>query len=123
MLDRIDLHLTVAREATALNPKVKPGEDSASAAVLVANARERQQKRQGCANAFLDLPGLRKYCNLSTTDEAWLETACERLTLSLRSAHRLLKVARTLADLEQMDGITREHLAEALQYRPATNKC
>jgi magnesium chelatase family protein len=120
LLDRIDLHLTVAREATALNPTVKPGEDSASAAMLVAQARERQQKRQGCANAFLDLPGLRRHCKLSTVDENWLETACERLTLSLRSAHRLLKVARTLADLEQVDGIRREHLAEALQYRPAT---
>lgn len=120
LLDRIDLHLTVAREATALNPVIKPGEDSASAALRVAEARERQQKRQGCANAFLDLPGLRRYCKLSTADEHWLETACERLTLSLRSAHRLLKVARTLADLEQVEGISREHLAEALQYRPAT---
>ncbi len=45
--------------------------------------------------------------------------ACERLTLSLRAAHRLLKVARTLADLELMDDITRDHLKEALQYRPA----
>ncbi|MCY1430495.1 Competence protein ComM [compost metagenome] len=120
LLDRIDLHLTVAREATALNPPVKPGEDSASAALIVAEARERQQTRQGCANAFLDLPGLRKHCKLSTVDENWLETACERLNLSLRSAHRLLKVARTLADLEQVDSISREHLAEALQYRPAT---
>lgn len=120
LLDRIDLHLTVAREATALNPAVKPGEDSASAAAVVAEARERQQKRQRCANAFLDLPGLKRHCQLSTADEKWLESACERLTLSLRSAHRLLKVARTLADLEQVDAISREHLAEALQYRPAT---
>ena len=116
LLDRIDLHLTVAREATALNPLVKPGEDSASAAAVVAEARERQR----CANAFLDLPALKRHCQLSTADEKWLESACERLTLSLRSAHRLLKVARTLADLEQVDAIKREHLAEALQYRPAT---
>jgi len=120
LLDRIDLHLTVAREATALNPALNPDDDTATAARLVADARERQQKRQGCANAFLDLPGLRRHCKLSTVDETWLETACERLTLSLRAAHRLLKVARTLADLEQVDGITREHLAEALQYRPTT---
>ena len=120
LLDRIDLHLTVARESTALNPTPQPGDDTASAAARVAEARERQQQRQGCANAFLDLPGLRAHCKLSIEDERWLETACERLTLSLRAAHRLLKVARTLADLEQVDSIGRGHVAEALQYRPAS---
>lgn len=120
LLDRIDLHLTVAREATALHHIPQAGEDSANAAARVARARDRQQRRQGCANAFLDLPGLREHCALSREDETWLETACERLTLSLRAAHRLLKVARTLADLEQVDAIGREHLAEALQYRPSS---
>ncbi|MHC6228023.1 YifB family Mg chelatase-like AAA ATPase [Pseudomonas sp. X10] len=117
LLDRIDLHLTVARETTVLsgNPS---GESSASVASVVAAARELQQQRQGCANAFLDLNGLRRYCTLTKADQAWLENACERLTLSLRAAHRLLKVARTLADLEQVETITRPHLAEALQYRP-----
>ena len=118
LLDRIDLHLTVAREATALNPATQPGDNSACAAERVARAREVQQQRQGCPNAFLDLPGLRQHCQLSTADEHWLESACERLTLSLRAAHRLLKVARTLADLEHVQGISREHLAEALHYRP-----
>ena len=120
LLDRIDLHLTVAREATALAPTAHSDDNSANAAAQVAAARALQQQRQGCANAFLDLPGLRMHCPLSTTDERWLESACERLTLSLRSAHRLLKVARTLADLEQAEQISRTHLAEALQYRPAT---
>ena len=119
LLDRIDLHLTVARETTALNPTQAPGDNTATAAAQVADARERQEKRQGCANAFLDLPGLREHCRLAKADESWLEHACERLTLSLRAAHRLLKVARTLADLEQAEAITREHLQEALQYRPA----
>jgi magnesium chelatase family protein len=118
LLDRIDLHLTVAREATALNPTPQSGDNTATASAQVAQARERQHKRQRCANAFLDLPGLRRHCALSRPDEAWLESACERLTLSLRAAHRLLKVARTLADLECVDTITRPHLAEALQYRP-----
>lgn len=121
LLDRIDLHLTVARETTSLTPTPQKGDDSASASILVAEARERQQKRQGCANAFLDLPALRQHCALSAEDEAWLEKACERLTLSLRAAHRLLKVARTLADLERADAIARCHIAEALQYRPTTN--
>ena len=121
LLDRIDLHLTVAREVTSLNPSPQQGDNTASAAKWVAQARERQQRRQGCANAFLDLPGLRQHCALSAADEAWLETACERLTLSLRAAHRLLKVARTLADLEQVEAINRSHVAEALQYRPSSN--
>lgn len=120
LLDRIDLHLTVAREATALSPTQQAGDTTADASVRVAQARDRQQRRQGCANAFLDLPGLRQHCKLPKVDEGWLETACERLTLSLRAAHRLLKVARTLADLDQMDAITRDHLKEALQYRPAS---
>lgn len=120
LLDRIDLHLTVAREVTALSPAQPAGDTTADASVRVAEARERQQQRQGCANAFLDLPGLRQHCKLPKVDEGWLETACERLTLSLRAAHRLLKVARTLADLDQMDAITRDHLKEALQYRPAS---
>ncbi|MDF2641512.1 MAG: mg chelatase-like protein, partial [Pseudomonas sp.] len=110
----------VAREATALHHTPQAGDDTASAAAVVAQARERQQQRQGCANAFLDLPGLRQHCALSSADESWLETACERLTLSLRAAHRLLKVARTLADLEHVEAIRREHLAEALQYRPSS---
>ncbi|MFK0085910.1 YifB family Mg chelatase-like AAA ATPase [Pseudomonas sp. NPDC090755] len=120
LLDRIDLHLTVAREATALSPTASNGECSASIAARVAVARDTQQQRQGCANAFLDLPGLRQHCALSTTDQHWLESACERLSLSLRAAHRLLKVARTLADLERVEQIDRGHLAEALQYRPTT---
>ncbi len=117
LLDRIDLHLTVARETTALHVSSAPGDDSATAASLVAKARERQLQRQGCANAFLDLPGLRQHCALASSDQSWLESACERLGLSLRSAHRVLKVARTLADLEQLGAIGRAQLAEALQYR------
>ncbi len=120
LLDRIDLHVTVARETTALSPAELAGDNTAKASAEVAQARECQQRRQGCANAFLDLPGLRKHCKLPKVDEGWLETACERLTLSLRAAHRLLKVARTLADLDQVEAITRDHLKEALQYRPAS---
>lgn len=117
LLDRIDLHLTVARESTVLSEQPS-GETSTSVAKVVAAARELQQARQGCANAFLDLKALRRHCPLAAEDQKWLETACERLTLSLRAAHRLLKVARTLADLEQAEAIGRRHLAEALQYRP-----
>lgn len=119
LLDRIDLHLTVARETTTLNNQPS-GDTSAAVAERVAEARDLQQRRQGCANAFLDLNGLRSHCLLEAADQAWLETACERLNLSLRAAHRLLKVARTLADLEGVASIARGHLGEALQYRPGS---
>lgn len=120
LLDRIDLHLTVARETTVLSPTAQIGDDTATAAAIVAQARRHQEQRQGCANAFLDLTRLHQNCALSPVDQAWLEMACERLGLSLRAAHRLLKVARTLADLENVANIQRSHIAEALQYRPAT---
>ena len=120
LLDRIDLLLTVARETTSLNPLAQSGDNTATAAASVALARGRQVQRQGCANAFLDLPGVRRHCQLTAVDNTWLENACERMTLSLRAAHRLLKVARTLADLEGAGSIERRHLAEALQYRPVS---
>ena len=119
LLDRIDLHLTVAREATSLNCQPDPLDTSARSAAIVAAARQLQLTRQGCANAFLNLDGLRLHCPLNSTDQQWLEHACERMGLSLRAAHRILKVARTLADLEGQPHIRRAHLAEALQYRPA----
>lgn len=120
LLDRIDLHLTVARESTSLLASSQAGESSIQVAARVSQARQRQLARQGCANAFLDLPGLQQHCRLPETDRLWLEQACERLNLSLRAAHRLLKVARTLADLEGASEIGRAHLAEALQYRPSS---
>nr|WP_288356374.1 YifB family Mg chelatase-like AAA ATPase [uncultured Pseudomonas sp.] len=117
LLDRIDLHINVARESTQLDAPVDNGDNSAAAASRVAAARDIQLQRQGIANAFLDLSGLRTHCALADADRQWLEHACERLTLSLRSAHRVLKVARTLADLQAQEQISRQHLAEALQYR------
>ena len=120
LLDRIDLHLTVARESTSLLASSQAGESSVQVAARVSQARQRQLARQGCANAFLDLPGLQQHCRLPEADRLWLEQACERLNLSLRAAHRLLKVARTLADLEGASEIGRAHLAEALQYRPSS---
>jgi magnesium chelatase family protein len=120
LLDRIDLHLTVAREATSLNCQPDPLDTTVRAAARVAAARQHQQNRQGCANAFLDLDGLRQHCQLGNADQLWLESACERMGLSLRAAHRILKVSRTLADLEGITVIQRGHLAEALQYRPGS---
>jgi magnesium chelatase family protein len=116
LLDRIDLHLQVRREPTRLHAGAE-GPDSATLAREVAAAQQLQLARQGCANAHLDLPGLQRHCALGETDRLWLEAAGERLRLSLRALHRVLKVARTLADLHGDAEILRAHLAEALQYR------
>ncbi|MDD2161081.1 YifB family Mg chelatase-like AAA ATPase [Pseudomonas sp. MIL19] len=118
-LDRIDLHLTVPRETTRLNPSTEPGPGSAELAAQVVRARQQQLERQGCSNAHLDLNGVQQHCSLPDADRQWLENACERLGLSLRAAHRVLKVARTLADLDGAADISRSHLGEALQYRPS----
>ena len=117
LLDRIDLHITVARETTSLRKAKNPGLSSAEAVKLVCAARDRQLQRQGCSNAQLDLNALLKHCVLLEEDRTWLEQASERLNLSLRATHRVLKVARTLADLQDTAAIARDHLAEALQYR------
>ncbi|MGB4075932.1 YifB family Mg chelatase-like AAA ATPase [Pseudomonas sp.] len=122
LLDRIDLHLNVPRETTRLETRNDPGPNSAELAVQVTHARQRQLTRQGCANAHLDLPGVQQHCALSGEDRHWLENACERLGLSLRAAHRVLKVARTLADLDSAVSINRSHLGEALQYRPSISE-
>ena len=119
LLDRIDLHLSVPRETTRLETSSNHGPSSAELAVLVVRARQQQLTRQGCANAHLDLAGVQQHCSLDGEDRHWLENACERLGLSLRAAHRVMKVARTLADLDDAASIGRTHLAEALQYRPS----
>lgn len=118
LLDRVDLHLTMAREQTILNPSTETGHTTAQVRTWVVQARQRQIERQGVANALLDLAGLQAHCALAMEDRQWLEKASERLGLSLRAVHRLLKVARTLADLESSTHISRAHLAEAVQYRP-----
>lgn len=119
LLDRIDLHVTVARETTRLTPNHKQQLTSKQAAEQVAEARALQQQRQGCPNAYLDIQTLKQVCQLSTDDQQWFEQAGEKLGLSLRALHRCLKVARTVADLQQEAMVKRAHLAEVLHYRPA----
>lgn len=117
LLDRIDLHLTVAREHLRLGASAASELTTAEAARQVADARTIQLARQGRPNALLGLDQLHQVCALSEADQRWLEGAGERLNLSLRALHRVVKVARTLADLAGQAEIQRPQLAEALQYR------
>lgn len=117
LLDRIDLHLAMHNEPFSLAGQTQGDLDSSSAAKQVSMARARQLARQPCLNAHLDLAGLRDHCQLSEADGRWLEQTIERLGLSRRASHKVLKVGRTLADLAGESAIGRQHLAEALQYR------
>jgi magnesium chelatase family protein len=117
LLDRIDLQLEIAAAAPADLLRAPDGEDSATVAQRVAQARQRQMARQGCLNAELDAAGLLVHARLEASAQAFAQRAAERLGLSGRSLHRALRVARTLADLADAGPVTVGHLAEALQFR------
>jgi len=118
LLDRIDLIVEVPRLAPAeLRPDAPTGEASAAVRPRVAEARDRQRRRSGELNARLDPSAINRDCRLAERDQALLERAAERLQLSARSTSRVLRVARTIADLAGSDGIGSAHLAEAIGYR------
>ncbi|GHE21034.1 YifB family Mg chelatase-like AAA ATPase [Halomonas urumqiensis] len=116
LLDRIDLQV----EVPALSPEQltagEPGEASASVRERVMAARERQWRR-GALNAHLAGRELEAACALSADDRAWLAGVLERLKLSARAYHRVLKVALTLADLAGLAHPARDQLIEAIGYR------
>lgn len=119
LLDRIDIHVVVNRENLTLHNESVNSLTTAEAAKQVAAARDIQQIRQGCANAYLDIKTLPQVCQLTAEDQRWFEQAGEKLSLSLRALHRCLKVARTLADMQKESKVSRLHLAEVLHYRPS----
>lgn len=118
LLDRIDLHVAVPRlPPSALAADGPDGESSAEVRGRVIAARERQLARSGKANALLDPTELTRHARLGEHDQRLLEHAIERMQLSARSTHRILRVARTIADLAHADAIGTAHLAEAIGYR------
>lgn len=121
LLDRIDMHIRV--EALPIADLQKQGDGECSAAVRerVIAARERQLQRQGVPNHDLNNKQLERFCALSSADAQFLQLAVERLGLSARGYHRVLKVARTIADLEGVEAIGKRHLTEALSYRALFN--
>ncbi len=118
LLDRIDMHIEVPPlPLSELNRTRKKGENSAEVRRRVEAARERQIRRGGLPNARLDNRGIERVCLLRPADRKVLEQAIERLGLSARAFHRILKVARTIADLEGAEQIATAHLTEAINYR------
>ena len=117
LLDRIDLHV----EVPALKPEelegAPAGEPSARVRGRTARARERQLARQGVPNAQLSGAEVERRAGLDAAGRTLLREALARLTLSARGRDRVLKVARTIADLAGTERVAAEHLAEALLYR------
>jgi len=121
LLDRIDIHIEVPRLTSEEVMQREPGEPSAAMRERVVAARERQRERFADApfhnNAEMNTRALREFCPLSPEVESLLKTAIEQLALSARAFDRIVKLSRTIADLEGADEIGVAHAAEAAQYR------
>ena len=120
--DRIDLSVWVPAVPFKTLAETAPGESSAFVRRRVATARQRQMARHGSLhgallNARLQGRALTRHCGLDPSGLQVLDAASRRFHLSARSCHRLMKVARTIADLAAAERITVEHLAEAVQFR------
>jgi len=121
LLDRIDLHVEVP-SVTLKELRGSAGESTAAVAARVAAARAGQLKRFGPGsstpvNSGMGPEALRRHCVVDPAGRALLDRAFEKLGLSARALDRILKVARTIADLVGSDTIRSPHLAEAIQYR------
>jgi len=121
LLDRIDIHIDAPALSIAELRNDKPGEDSAALRTRVQAARDRQHARfrgtKSTANARMSHAQIRKYCALDASLGDLLQHAMEELSLSARAYDRILKVARTIADLADSEKIGSNHLLEAIQYR------
>ena len=127
LLDRIDLHVeapAVAFDELRITERAEP---CAAIRERIIRVREVQRARFGEGgkvhiNARMSSQQVRKFCALSADAENLLRMAMDNLNLSARAHDRILKVARTIADLEGVDNIAPDHLAEAIQYRALDRK-
>ncbi len=117
LLDRIDLHVGLGSPQEAWF-EAPPGERSATVRDRVLQCRDRQMSRQACLNAHLTGDSLKRHAGTERAGAALLRQATLRWSWSARAVHRVLRVARTLADMQECRQIEAPHIAEALQFRP-----
>ena len=122
LLDRIDLYVDISPVKFEKLAGEKTGEDSQTIRKRVQSARERQQKRfqneEISTNSEMGVGEIEKYCPLDESAKDILSQAMRQFQLSGRAFHRILKTARTIADLNESENMEVPHIAEALQYRP-----
>ncbi|MCL4488712.1 MAG: YifB family Mg chelatase-like AAA ATPase [Chloroflexi bacterium] len=122
LLDRIDIHVEVPRVDYEKLSGDRLGETSETIRTRVETARQRQRRRfEGTAlqcNGDMGPAEVRLYCAIDAASKSLLRAAMQQMQLSARAFHRILKLARTIADLAGCDNIETPHLAEAIQYRP-----
>src|SRR5438067_12522954 len=122
LLDRIDLHIEVPSLEYRDMSSARPEEASSAIRERVSRARKRQQARlanhwKTNCNARMGTRQIKQFCKLDTDSQELIRIAMSELNLSARAYDRILKVARTIADLASADAITAEHVSEAIQYR------
>ena len=124
MLDRIDIHIEVPSVDFEKLSNNTRGESPNEIRVRVEQARQRQRARFAgfengvMTNADMRVAEVRQFCELDVEGQTLIKAAMTQLQLSARAYHRILKLARTIADLTREETIQSTHLAEALQYRP-----
>jgi len=118
LLDRIDIHIEVpAIDRKALTESNDNAENSETIKKRVINAYNKQIQRCGKTNAELSSRETEKYCLLQSAEIKLLDQAMEKLRLSARAYHRILRMSRTIADLDNAENINAKHLSEAISYR------
>jgi len=122
LLDRIDLHVEVPRLAYEKMAGQQASENSDSIKARVEKARGLQAARFGKSktNSEMNIVEIKTYCALDPEGQQVIKQAMKQYNFSGRSLHRILKVARTIADLDNQENISTKHLGEALMYRPKT---
>ena len=119
LMDRIDIQIELPRlEKEELMRKTsRQPESSREVRARVQRAHHRQFERQGCFNGQLSNPQIERFCGIDKAGEKLLMHSIDKLKLTARSYHKLLKLARTIADMDNLEAITPSHLAEAVSYR------